>query len=315
MASIFLTGATGYIGGQVLHQLAGSHPEYAITALIRDSQAAERIADAFPQIKTVVGDLDDSDLIEQEASQASIVLTYWVQVSGASLLAVKELASDSFKPGQASSEVFDDLDDASAIHSLIRENPSRAIDNYILDVANKSPSIKTALFFPPIIYGLGEGPGNKRSVQIPSLAKVTLEKGHGVRVGKGLSRWGNVHIRDLGQMLSAVTEAAANGNKDESLWGENGIYLLGVGKELDFAEISDRVAWAAKERGLIDTPEIEEITKPELMTGLPGGPVFFGSNARSKARRAVELLDWKQVGESLADEIPRVVEEEAKSRA
>lgn len=83
---------------------------------------------------------------------------------------------------------------------------------------------------PPIIYGQGQGPGNQRSVQIPALAKVALERGHAVRVGEGASRWGNVHVRDIGTVFAALAEAAAKDNQDENIWGENGIYLTGLGE-------------------------------------------------------------------------------------
>lgn len=116
------------------------------------------------------------------------------------------------------------------IQSVIRKHPSRAVDNYILDTAASEPSIKTALVFPPIIYGVGEGPVNQRSIQIPSLASATLKAGHGVKVGSGQSRWGNVHVGDVGRIFASLAEAAAKGRDDEGLWGQNALYLTGVGE-------------------------------------------------------------------------------------
>lgn len=72
---VLRTGASGYAGGQLLHQLVKSHPEYTIAALVRGAAAAETIARAYPKVRTVVGDLDDSELVEQEASKASVVLS------------------------------------------------------------------------------------------------------------------------------------------------------------------------------------------------------------------------------------------------
>lgn len=127
--------------------------------------------------------------------------------------------------------MYDDVADIKKLQSLVQNHSGvRKVDNYLLDVAAKSPSIKTALVWPPIIFGQGQGPVNQRSVQIPSLSKVTLEKGHGVRVGAGESRWGNVYIQDLGKLFAALAEAGVKGNQDENVWGENGIYLTGVGE-------------------------------------------------------------------------------------
>ncbi|KAM0189663.1 hypothetical protein ACHAPI_009853 [Fusarium lateritium] len=313
MTSIFLTGASGYVGGQLLHELVQSHPEYTIAALVRDAKAAETIAQAYPKVRTVVGDLDDSELVEQEVSKASVVLSYLIQISGASLLPVRDLASPSFKPGEPSDEVWDDLDGVSSILDLIRTNDSRVVDNYIIKAAKETPSIKTALVLPPIIYGKGQGPVNQRSVQIPALSKVALERGHAVRAGRGLASWTNVHVADLARLFTLLTEAATKGSDDGNVWGENGVYLPGVG-EITWADISDRVAKAAKDQGHIDTLEIEELYKPEVDSALPAGSVFFGSNARSKPRRATEVLGWKPSETGLDVEIPRAVAEEAESR-
>ena len=51
-----------------------------------------------------------------------------------------------------------------------------------------------------------------------------------MRVGAGEARWGNVYIRDLGKLFAALAETGVKGNQDENIWGENGIYLTGVGE-------------------------------------------------------------------------------------
>ncbi|KAL4730970.1 hypothetical protein ACLX1H_003012 [Fusarium chlamydosporum] len=336
MTSIFLTGASGYVGGQLLHELSQSHPEYNIATLVRDSQAAETVSQAYPKVRTVVGDLDNSELVQQEAEKANIVLnvasnkhmgslqaihqglknkpsSYLIQISGASLLPVKDLSSPSFKPGEPSDAVYDDLDDVSSILDLIRGHESRAVDNYILKIAQDTPSIKTAIVFPPIIYGKGQGPVKQRSVQIPALSKVALERGHAVRAGRGLAAWTNVHVADLARLFTLLAEAGVKGNDDKKVWGENGIYFPGVG-EMTWAEISDKVAQAAKDQGHIDTLEVEELWKPEVDSALPAGSVFFGSNARSKPRRATDVLGWKPSETGLDAEIPRAVAEEAEAK-
>jgi uncharacterized protein YbjT (DUF2867 family) len=68
-------GATGYVGGQVLEELARSHSSLNIAALVRDVEVARKIAAAYPEVRIVVGSLDDGDLLMEEASKASIVLS------------------------------------------------------------------------------------------------------------------------------------------------------------------------------------------------------------------------------------------------
>lgn len=68
------TGATGYIGGSVLSLLAKSHPEYAVTALVRDSAKGKIITGAFSKVEVVEGDLDDAETLTREASNADVVV-------------------------------------------------------------------------------------------------------------------------------------------------------------------------------------------------------------------------------------------------
>lgn len=62
------------IGGQVLHSLTKSGIKASITVLVRDAKKGRQLIKAYPEVEIVMGDLDDSDLIEREASHADIVL-------------------------------------------------------------------------------------------------------------------------------------------------------------------------------------------------------------------------------------------------
>lgn len=68
------TGATGYIGGEVLHSLHQAHPDYKIVALIRDEQKASRVLAAYPKVRVVLADLDNVDIVEQESRKAHVVI-------------------------------------------------------------------------------------------------------------------------------------------------------------------------------------------------------------------------------------------------
>ena len=154
-----------------------------------------------------------------------------LQISGASALAAGELADASYVPGSPSDAIFDDLDGVSDIIAVIKAHASRAVDNYVLDVAASSPQVNTALVFPGIIYGQGQGPVNQRSIQIPNLAKAVIQRGRGVQVGQGLSRWADVHVQDVGSLFVALVEKAlAHAEANSQLWNTNGLYLTGVGE-------------------------------------------------------------------------------------
>ncbi|KAJ3542386.1 hypothetical protein NM208_g4124 [Fusarium decemcellulare] len=339
MAKIFLTGASGYIGGDLLHLLSTSHPHYLVRALVRDATKGEALKRSFDQVQIVNGSLDDTELIAREAVDADVVVhlaatnhlesvqaihqalsgklssekaQYWIQVSGASVLAMPELADKSRVSGSGGNNIYDDLLGMESIQSLIKHHPSRAVDNYMLSVASDTPHVRTAVVIPPIIYGQGRGPVNKRSIQIPELAKATLQRRKGLQVGPGLSRWGNVHIQDLSQLILRLVEKAVRGVDDDKIWGANGIYFTGVG-ELSFGEISRRITAAAYDLKLLSSREIDQINGAEADRLLPHGSVLYGTNARARGYKAEKVIGWTPQKESLEDEIPRVVAEEARS--
>lgn len=191
-----------------------------------------------------MGDLDDTDLIEREARDTDIALhlaatghiasataisqglskaqskspKHWIQMSGATLLAA-EIAQSRF--GFKAARTFDDLNDIQDVMSIIRSNPKRAVDNLV--ISQDSSKVKTALIVGPLIYGVGRGPVNTRSVQAPEIARVTLEQKEGFRLAEGENSWSNVHVHDLSGLIVALVDAAVNNRP--GLWNENGIYF------------------------------------------------------------------------------------------
>jgi hypothetical protein len=68
-------GATGYIGGDALHEIVQKHPEYEIVCLVRDSDQGALVASQYEKIRLVYGNLDSVELLELEARKADIVLS------------------------------------------------------------------------------------------------------------------------------------------------------------------------------------------------------------------------------------------------
>ena len=65
---------TGYIAGDATHAIYNKHPDYDYTFLVRTEEKAELVKKSFPSARTVIGDLDSSKLIEDEAARADVVL-------------------------------------------------------------------------------------------------------------------------------------------------------------------------------------------------------------------------------------------------
>ncbi|KAE8146809.1 hypothetical protein BDV25DRAFT_143342 [Aspergillus avenaceus] len=330
MTRIFLTGASGYIGGNVLHLLLEKHPEYEVSVLVRDAAKGAKIAEVYPRVRVVQGELDSLAVVEEEARRADVVVHaaasnhiesaeavfrglsdptrektgYWIQVSGATLLSAPEIEKGVF--GEPSEKIYGDIDNEEDIKSIIRQySAKRVVDSFIL---NSPSSPKTAVVVPPIIYGQGQGPIKQRSVQIPELARITLQHKTGYQVGRGLSVWSNVHIADISSIFVALVEKAAAGD-DGPYWNENGIYLAENGA-ISFGDISRRVAEEATKLGLSST-DVKEVDHAEADELSPHAGILLGTNARAKAQRARKVLGWTPTGGSLQEEIAETVRIEA----
>ncbi|KAB8228189.1 uncharacterized protein BDW43DRAFT_316166 [Aspergillus alliaceus] len=309
MTRIFLTGASGYLGGDILAALHAKHPEYEIAVLVRDADKGAKISQAYPKVRVVQGELD-SVAVEEEAQKADVVVNaasaqnykgaemvyrgltgsertkpgYWIQVSGATLLSAPEIEKGIF--GEPTDKVYNDIDDEQEIKALIyKYSAKRVIDYFILNLPQAPQSPKTAVIYPPVIHGCGRGPIKQRSVQIPELSRITLQNKTGYRVGRGLSTWSNVHVSDVIQIFMILLEKAVAG-KEGLFWNEDGIYFVENGA-INFGDIGRLVAEEAAKLGLLSSASVKEISYSEADALSGHGGVLWGTNAREGAQRAL----------------------------
>jgi nucleoside-diphosphate-sugar epimerase len=117
--AIFVTGATGYIGGAVAARLVADG--YEVRGLVRDEAKARQLADK--QIVPVLGNLDDTDLIIREARASEGAVNAADSDHNGAAMALIEGLSGSGKPllqtsgtglyaentrGEASNQTYDD---------------------------------------------------------------------------------------------------------------------------------------------------------------------------------------------------------------
>lgn len=55
-----------------------AHPEYEFTVLLRNKEKADQVVNAYPKVRVVLGDLDSSALLEEEARKADVVVRKFV---------------------------------------------------------------------------------------------------------------------------------------------------------------------------------------------------------------------------------------------
>ena len=64
----------GCVGGTAFDIIYEAHPDYDYTLYVRNEERAKHIAEKFPDVKFVYGDLDSVDVIEKAASEADVVV-------------------------------------------------------------------------------------------------------------------------------------------------------------------------------------------------------------------------------------------------
>jgi NAD(P)-dependent dehydrogenase (short-subunit alcohol dehydrogenase family) len=71
---ILITGVSGYIGGEVVNVFSKKHPEWKLVALVRNTEQAQSVKTKYPTVETVIGTLDDHNLLVKQGGLADVVL-------------------------------------------------------------------------------------------------------------------------------------------------------------------------------------------------------------------------------------------------
>ncbi|KAF2446418.1 NAD dependent epimerase/dehydratase family protein [Karstenula rhodostoma CBS 690.94] len=334
MTKLFITGATGYIGGDALYAIAHAYPDLEITALVRNSDKGAKVASQYPKVRLVYGDLDSAELLTTEAAKADVVVHtahadhpgaanalvaglaqkqtpgYLIHTSGTGILATATV--DTKSHGEQSAHVYNDWDGIKEVTSLPDHYEHRNVDKIILAASEKYPGkIFTAIVCPPAISGPGRGPDNRRSMQAYNLSKATLQRGKGFQVNAGQNIWHEVHVQDLSDVFLGLVTAALQPGGGKATWNDEGYYFAETGS-FQWGDISRKIAKIAKDKKLIDSSEIDSLPVEEINKLVRAGGYLYGTNSRATAVRAKKLLGWTPKQKSLEDMLPDIVEEEAK---
>ena len=72
--TIFLTGATGFVGGSILHTLVRSQPNSHIKALVRKETDARELQSVYPNLEPIIGTLSSLSLLTTIAASVDFVI-------------------------------------------------------------------------------------------------------------------------------------------------------------------------------------------------------------------------------------------------
>ncbi|KAJ5334388.1 Phosphatidylethanolamine-binding protein PEBP [Penicillium brevicompactum] len=310
--SVFLLGP-GFIGGEVIDLLLST--KYNVTTLVRRESAVAEFAKIG--VKTVVGTLDDASVIRNQVAVSDIVFhtatadhlpsveaildgvrqraqmgleTIYIHNSGASLIA------DSSAGEYENEAVFDDLN-PSQIDALPDSAPHRLIDLAIVRARRElATHAKMAIMIPPL----------------PTLARYSIKHGYAGQIGKGLSVWNHVHVKDLARAYMVLLHWMEGAPFD--VVAENPYFFCENGQELSWGKCAAEIGRILKGAGKIGqyAPKtIPESNYGDLFGVFTG--IVAGSNARNKATRLRQLgwapLEKDTFASLVEDEIPIILEE------
>lgn len=307
---VYLSGATGFIGSGILEVLLESK-NYSITALVRSEEKANALNKLG--VKTVIGALDDSELIAEQAYRADLVITaancdhlgeakavveglrrkfketgkkgLYLQTSGTSIL------NDESNGQYEGKVIYSDLD-TEKLNAIPVTNPHRHVDTYIID---NSADYDLVIIAPPCIYGEGIGPAgicHARSQQIPTVIRQALKHGAVKQIGKGKHVWSDVHIRDLANMYALVASHLVA--RDLKTLGREGYFFAESG-EFQWGEMCRHIAKHLYKIGAIKKDVPDEVNNDQEFQdayGTTEAKVGLSQNSRSRAEKG-RALGWK----------------------
>jgi nucleoside-diphosphate-sugar epimerase len=295
---VFVTGATGYIGGTVAAKLIAAG--HQVTGLARDEGRAALLRERG--IAPVVGTLDDLDVLDSAARAADAVVNAanadnpfaarvlvdalrgsgkrFIQTSGTSIV------SDN-AGGQGGGTVYNE---DMPLNALPEKAGRIATDRMILDAANDG--VHSAIICPCLIYGQGLGV-RPHSPQIPTFIALAKESGVPRHIGAGENIWSHVHIEDCADaFLLALDKASA------------GSFFYVEGGEASMRDVNRAVGRMLGMGEATETEATETFPMTEALRAWGPAMAFaMSSNVRVNADKARAVLGWQPSGVGLFEDI------------
>ncbi len=304
---IFLTGATGYIGGSVLTALLKRGSEFQITVLVRSQDSVAKLEQLG--VTPVLGSLSDSDILTKAAADSDVVIhaaeSFLVEPVKAIIEGLKQRGAakgtpailiqtsgtgallDSAGGEFASDTVYSDLY-LEELRKLPIERSHGQLDLFVSEIPQEE--VKTVLIFPSNIYGIGTGQFNRLSVINPALISAAIKRRKVHTVGKGLNSWSNVHIEDVADAYLLLLDKLLDNTAET---GRDGFYFAISGEETMQAT-AKAIADSLFKRGVIEDRTVTPFPEEELETALPYGAKnkrLWGGNSRGSGDR-LKKLGW-----------------------
>ncbi|KIP03939.1 hypothetical protein PHLGIDRAFT_121145 [Phlebiopsis gigantea 11061_1 CR5-6] len=330
MSTVFLIGATGYIGGAVLVELQRAYPTFKFKALARDVAAVDAFNRAAgpndAKVEAVKGSFEDSELVTRLTYEADIVIATTdagnVGLKDALLKGFKKRFDDGkpvgayihtggaanfldgTKEGKYDPTAKIWTDDERDIRQLNETMVNGQVDIPLLK-AQEDGYLNAYIIIPGGIHGIGGGPLKRPSMVYKLLLADALQNGKLTYIGEGTNVFSWVHIDDLVLIYVNAFRRLVEANGKKLLTSPYERYVI-AGRQ--FTEMRQVAAWMAAELfklGKVDSPEAVSIP---LSKAGPIATVMTSQSALYRIGRAY-TLGWKIISdcptlqETLADDL------------
>ncbi|PWB27754.1 epimerase [Pseudomonas sp. NDM] len=280
--NVFVTGAAGFIGGSIATGLVQAG--HKVTGLVRSAEQADELKALG--MNAVIGTLDDSQLLTEQARAADAVINAASSDHRGAVEALLDALRGSnkvFLHTSGSSIVGDASGGKSSDVIYYEDNLPEptvdkadrvAIDNLVLAAAKDG--VNSAVICNTLIYGHSLGV-KRDSVQLPRLLKQARKSGVVRHVGSGQNIWSNVHIEDVVALyLLALTRNVP------------GTFYFVESGEASFIDMTTAMAEALN----LGKPQDWPLQDAEAEWGYEMANYGLGSNSRVRGKHARELLGW-----------------------
>lgn len=292
---VFVTGATGYIGGSVAHRLIEVGHE--VVGLARTEEAAAKLRERG--IAPYSGTLTDHDRLVAAAQDADAVVNAadsdnpWVV---ASMLSALEGTGKLFVQTSGSSIVGDRAAGQRSELIFHEDTPLKpsfekagrvAIDREVLSAAHRG--VRSVVLCNTLIYGRGLG-GHEDSIHVPWMIEQAKRDGVARHIGRGENVWSTVHVEDMADLYLLAIERAPAGS----------FFYVENGEEVSLRSMAEAVS---RMLGLGGSTEEWTLGAAIEEWSAEGAIFAFGSNSRVRTDKARKMLGWDPSAPSLLEEI------------
>jgi nucleoside-diphosphate-sugar epimerase len=286
---IFLTGATGYIGGAVADAfMAAGH---AVTGLVRPEKDPRPLAERG--IRPFPGSLENPAAIAAEAARADALVHTAFDWGPNGALADEAFVDAALDALANASKTFlytsgvwvmgntaKDADEQSPLAPPPIVAWRVAVERKVLDAGSRG--IRGIVIRPAMVYGRGGG-------AVASFVRSARETGTAIIPGTGENHWTFVHIDDLARLYTLALGAAPGS-----------LLIAASGPALRLQEVARAASEAGGAHGRTQTLSIDE-----ALVAL--GPAVQGLvlDQRVSGRKAERVLGWKPEAPPLVEELRR----------